>query len=482
MMKRGLLLCLAVFMLGGLYGQQLVSATYLGTKTKEQLTALFPLPFLRYGVNYYKVLYTSRDAKGQPDTLSGLMVVPKTTGASFPRLVYQHGTADCKACIPSNYGNTGGDEGQVGLLFAGMGFVSILPDYVGMGEGRGFQSYVHANTIVSATMDMLSACEDWNDANCQCTHGQFFITGYSQGGYASMALHQHLQLTNSTIGVTAASHMSGPYSISGVMRDLILSDKEYFSPAYIPNTVLGYNEVYDSLFTEVGDFFKPEYVGDILKYYKGEITITTLNNRLIQALKANTGASVGSRMIRDNVLNDIKTQPDHAANRIMRENDVYDWAPAAPTKIFYCTADDQVPYQNSIVARDTMLANGAPYLEVRDINPTANHGTCYVPAMTQTILFFLGFQQILSETQEVQEIQGIVAYPNPGAQTVYLSPLAEGSPITVWSADGQRILATESAESILTLDMAGLPEGIYFIQATSAAGKTSVIRWVKQNP
>ena len=137
--------------------QQLVSATFAGSKTKEQLTALFPLPFIKYGVQYYRVLYTSEDAKGKPDTLSGLMVVPNTTNLAFPRLVYQHGTADCKTCVPSNYGNAGGDEGQVGLLFGGLGFVAMLPDYVGMGNGRGFQSYVHAETIVSATMDMLDA-------------------------------------------------------------------------------------------------------------------------------------------------------------------------------------------------------------------------------------------------------------------------------------------------------------------------------------
>lgn len=460
--------------------QQLVSATFAGSKTKEQLTALFPLPFIKYGVKYYRVLYTSADAKGKPDTLSGLMVVPSTTNLAFPRLVYQHGTADCKTCVPSNYGNAGGDEGQVGLLFGGLGFVAILPDYVGMGNGRGFQTYVHAETIVSATMDMLDACSEWDKTNCQCTHDQFFVTGYSQGGYASMALHRHVQASSSGIAVTAASHMSGPYSISGVMRDLILSEKDYGYPAYIPNTVLGYNETDERLYADPATFFKPEYVSDIMKYYRGETSITALNAKLVQLLKSNTGASVGSRMIRDEVLNEIKTNPQHPANQIMRENDVYDWAPAAPTKIFYCMADDQVPFQNSIVARDTMLANGAPYLEVRDINPTANHGTCYVPAMTQTILFFLGFQKILSETADIQSLSAISVYPNPGNDVLYMEHVAQGSTLSVWSLDGQLVRSVKVTESVFGMDMADLRPGMYILKAVSKAGEQQAIKWLKQ--
>ncbi|MCE2790357.1 MAG: hypothetical protein LW630_10650 [Saprospiraceae bacterium] len=42
------------------HAQQLVSATFAGSKTKEQLTALFPLPFIKYGVKYYWSISTAR--------------------------------------------------------------------------------------------------------------------------------------------------------------------------------------------------------------------------------------------------------------------------------------------------------------------------------------------------------------------------------------------------------------------------------------
>lgn len=106
--------------------------------------------------------------------------MPDDLKFTYPKLIYQHGTSDCKKCIPSSYGVNGGEEGQLGLLFAGLGYVSILPDYVGMGEGRGFQTYVHDATTVSATKDMLAACESWTTQNGVFTNDQLFITGYSQ--------------------------------------------------------------------------------------------------------------------------------------------------------------------------------------------------------------------------------------------------------------------------------------------------------------
>ena len=159
------ILLIFCFFFGTTHSQKLVSVTYKGARTKQQITTMFSLPFVKYGAKYYAVNYISPDAKGNQDTLSGLMVVPDDLSFEFPRLVYQHGTSDCKTCVPSRYGSSGGEEGQLGLLFAGLGFVTILPDYVGMGDGRGFQTYVHGATTVSASVDMLTACAEWSATN-----------------------------------------------------------------------------------------------------------------------------------------------------------------------------------------------------------------------------------------------------------------------------------------------------------------------------
>ncbi|MBK9256312.1 MAG: T9SS type A sorting domain-containing protein [Saprospiraceae bacterium] len=444
--------------------QELISATYKGLRTKQQITALFGLPIIKYGAKFYHIKYTSQDAGGNKDTLSGLMVVPDDLQSEYPRLVYQHGTSDCKTCVPSRFGSSGGEEGQLGLLFAGLGFVSILPDLVGMGDGRGFQTYVHAATTVSATNDMLTACNSWASQNQVFTNEQLFITGYSQGGYSSMALHKHLEEFRGAESVTAAAHLSGPYSLSGVMRDLILSNTAYFYPAYVPNTLLGFNEVYGDLYSDLNEIFKPEYVADIRNYYNGSITLSALNTKLIQLLTSNTGASVAGRMIRDEVMTEIISDNNHKINKILRENDLHSWAPEAPTRIFYCRADDQVPFMNSIVARDSMLAKGASNLVVTDVNPNANHGQCVTPALTQTVFFFLGLQRITSGVNDSEIDKNISVYPNPFSNTITLDGLKGGESIIISDMEGKQVFQKVNSESYISnIDLSSLASGLYFV-------------------
>lgn len=465
-----------------IYSQNLVSATYKGARTKQQITTSFGLPFVKYGAKYYAIKYTSLDAKSNPDTLSGLMVVPDDLSFEFPKLVYQHGTSDCKTCVPSRYGANGGEEGQLGLLFAGLGFVSILPDYVGMGDGRGFQTYVHAATTVSASKDMLSACEEWTSENNVFTNDQLFITGYSQGGYASMALHKYLEETQGPNSVTAAAHLSGPYSLSGVMRDLILGDLPYFYPAYIPNTVLGFNEVSGNLYTDLSDFFKNEYVADIKRYYDGEISLTALNVKLIQLLQTITGASVGGRMIRDDIKAEIQNNPLHPANNILRENDLYDWSPQSPTRIFYCTADDQVPYLNSIVARDTMLKNGATDLIVMDVSTNSNHGQCVNPALTNTVLFFLNLQRIISNTYEGERLKTITFYPNPITDLIMIDGLNGNENVIITNNQGQVVTRRDlNGSQIANIDSSQWASGLYLITIQKNGSTVETYKVIKSH-
>jgi hypothetical protein len=470
-----------LFQLSYLKAQDLVSATLIRSYTLQEVTGLFALPFARFGAKAYKVRYTSPDAKGMKDTLSGLMVVPDNLNWQFPRAVYQHGTSDCKTCVPSRLGQAGGTEGQIGILIAGLGFVAILPDYVGMGDGRGFQTYVHEATIASAGRNMVFACEKWAGANGLKLNDQLFITGYSQGGYGSMALHKNYEEVPSSLKVTAASHLSGPYSLSGVMRDLILSDKAYNYPAYIPNTILGFNEVYGSLYKELTDIFKPEYAAEIKKYYDGTATLSVMNQKLIQVLTTNTGASVGGRMIKDSIFNVIKTNPNHPANTILRENDLFRWAPKSPTRIFYCTADDQVPFMNSVVARDSMKARGALDLLVDDVGPSLNHGGCVNPALIQTILFFLPLVKLVSSTDNIVRVKTVKISPNPVSDVLNIKGLlAKGETIYIFDGQGKSISTIQGNKSTeVEVDLSSLHSGLYYVAVLAQDGHIESHRIIK---
>lgn len=462
---------LFLFLALNLQSQTLVSSTFLGSKTKAQLTAQFNLPFFQYGVKYYRITYTTTGLQGQLDTVSGLVAVPDDPTKIYPRLVYQHGTSSSKTDVPSFNAQSNG-EGSIGLLFAGLGFTSLLPDYLGLGVSDGFHPYVHAATEAAVAVDMLRALPAFNTQYGYHTNDQLFMTGYSQGGHASMALHREVEIELPfEFTATAAAHLSGPYSIAEVMRELILSDTVYYYPGYLPNTILSYQTVYGNLFSQISEVFVEPYATKISQFYNGTINLGQLNDQLVALLIATEGASRPFRMLQPDIVQAIISNPDHPFNAALRDNNVYAWAPQAPTRIFYCMADDQVPFRNSLVARDSMQARGAVDLVVTDVNASANHGGCVTPALTNTVLFFLGFQQIgvFTGTSELA-VQPLQLQPNPASSFVFLKNLPDGGQIQLFDPQGRQLYTAKVASSEVRFDISQLENGWYFVRYL-AAGK-----------
>ncbi len=456
---------LLLFLYTALPAQQLVSTTLLGSRTKAQLTTQFSLPIIQYGAKFYRITYTTTNVQGLTDTVSGLVAIPDNPANVYPRLVYQHGTAGTKLGVPSFNAAQGG-EGSIGLLFAGLGYVSLLPDYLGLGVSKGFHPYVHAASEASVAVDMLRVLPDFNAQYDVHTNEQLFITGYSQGGHAAMALHREIETDLADeFTVTAAAPMSGPYSIGEVMRSLILSDSVYYYPAYLPNTILSFQTVYGNLFSQLSDVFKDPYASVIGQFYSGAISLDDLNSQLIALLTANEGDSRPLRMLQPAIVQAVTTNPDHPFNIALKDNNVYAWAPVAPTRIYYCMADDQVPYLNSLLARDTMLARGANYVVATDVNPTADHGGCVVPALTNTVFFFAGYQQIgLFTSTTAQRILDLHIQPNPANDAVVLRDLPDTGRMQVTDLSGRTRIALMLSGGDRQLDVSTLENGLYLVQ------------------
>jgi hypothetical protein len=294
-----------------------------------------------------------------------------------------------------------------------MGYVAIAPDYLGLGDSRGFHPYVHAATQASAGLEMLFAAAEWLDAALgDAWAGDVFVSGYSQGGHAAAALQRELEQNWSFVyPVKASTPMSGPYSISGVMYDRIIGDEVYFTPAYIVYVALGYQEVYGNIFSEVSDLFKPAYVPAIEGFKSGQNTLTAMNTLLVGQLILNGGV-MPKKMFKDSVLQSLIADENHPLRVALRDNDVYDWAPQVPTRLYYCTADEQVPFRNALVADSVMQANGAPDVMSRNFG-NFNHGGCAPLAIEASIAFFDSFY-LPASVQETERSAFVdFVHPNP---------------------------------------------------------------------
>ncbi len=443
---------------------RLIRTRPMGTILKDVLAETYG-PFVQYSITTHKVWYLTTGINGKPDTASGLVVFPVVENKSLPLLCYQHGTVDGPTDVPSN--RRGGWE--LAGVGAALGYVSLAPDYLGLGESNGFHPYVHAATEASAAIDLLYATRELAEKLKFQLNGQLFLTGYSQGGHASMALHRELERNyTQDFPVTAAAHLSGPYSISGETFKRLVSDEPYNYVGYTAWVALSYNQMYN-IYDNIDQLLKQPYADMAMRFYRHEIGLSELNKQLIDTLTKRHGQPISRLMMQDSVLESISKNPNHPFLLAMRDNDVYDWVPKAPTRMFYCKADDQVTFRNSVLADSVMQARGAKNVASADVNSDANHGQCVEPAVLQTVFFFALVQSQVTGVRNLPQIP-VRMYPNPAHEATRLEGLPVKGYLVLSNLQGQILYRSTVTNSAMDIPLKGLSAGMYSLQLLSEEG------------
>ncbi|CAH0999887.1 hypothetical protein LEM8419_01150 [Neolewinella maritima] len=380
--------------------------------TDLAINLAFVVPGAEYDVVNYKVVYTTIDARGQPDTASGLLAIPLNRDLQFPLAAYMHGTVSNREAVPSREGVL---ERRLIAAFATNGYIVAAPDYIGLGDSEGFHPYVHADSEASSGRDLLLAAKGWMDEQGIAYNDQLFITGYSQGGHAAQALHRDIQENPSSdsLSVTAGAHLSGPYSISDVMRRASLSETRATLPGYIVYTYISYDTVYN-LYDSLEQVFVPAYTDLIDSFERQVINLGDFNVRLDTLLQRR--GEVVADIFQDSIRQQLETNDTSSqVIQALRRNDTYRWAPDAPTLLFYCTMDEQVPFENALLADSVMTRLGSTTVQTMT-GGALTHGECVVPAVQATLGFFDQFAvtQPTTATRGVPiTVSDLSVSPNP---------------------------------------------------------------------
>jgi pimeloyl-ACP methyl ester carboxylesterase len=452
-----------LFLISTIYTQHLNSVEFISSVSAAEISERLDYD-LNNGVRFYKINYHTTGSDGMPDIASGLIVIPDNMANEFALVIYHHGTSAAKDQVPSSLNL----DYEAYAFIGASGFAVLAPDYLGMGDSRGFHPYVHRKTQASASIDMLLAFHEWLGNVNYSVNEKLFLTGYSQGGHASMSTHQELELLYSTeFNVTAATHLSGPYSFSVIMRDLMFSQNDYLFLGFIPYVILGYQEVYGNIYENLSDIFQLEFIPFIEDFYNGEINLVELTIALLFASIQNYGNRYPVTLFNPDLVNDMTTNDNHPINVILRENDTYNWAPQAPTRIFYCLGDEMVPYENSILADSVLQANGAFDLVTKNLNSEMGHGECVFPALMETIEFFKGFIDTSVDFLAFQN--EISLYPNPTDDRINISGPTDFSDYHFQIIDVIGKILLDQALSY-EINMGHLKSGIYLIRIIGKRG------------
>lgn len=330
----------------------LLSSATLGEWTAEELAAMLleagiPLP-AAHGAKAIALTYATVDWDGvTPTVASGALILPRGEDPGpFPLLSYQHTTLIANQDAPS-FG--GGLEFLIGLAMSADGYVAVLPDYLGRGIAAGFHPYLHAASEATAVIDMLRASRLLCSAESVSLNSQLFLGGYSQGGHATMAAH-HMMEENypEEFPLTAVTPMAGPYSLSQVIFDLMISNEPYDNPAYMAFVLVVYNRIYE-IFDSLTLALREPYGTEIPSLFDGNHTADEINALL---------PTVPAEMFRPEILAEIQAEVNHPLRVALRENDTYRWGPHAPVRLLHCEDDLTIPYENSVLATAYFTEHG----------------------------------------------------------------------------------------------------------------------------
>ncbi|QHT66148.1 alpha/beta fold hydrolase [Rhodocytophaga rosea] len=358
---------------------RLVSAKFIGEYTPAQIKSRIGNRaeiglFTKYSVKVYSLVYTTTDTKGQPVQASGALLVPVANQA-FPLLSLQHGTITDDKNAPSYYGSNS-EVWTFGTVMASSGYILAAPDYLGYGVSRQLaHPYEHASSLANASADLLLAAKEFFRQNSVQWNKQLFLAGYSEGGYATMALHKHLQENYAEeLPVTASAPGAGAYNKTAFAKDILQNNRplEYInSYLWVLQT---YNTVYE-LNRPFSYYLNQPYAGQVQKFG-------------VQAQVS----KYPQQLFTDTFKKAVLTGSDTDLLKTFVDNNIFDWKPEAPVYLIHGTADDFVPFYNSQTAYDAMIANGAIQVTLRKIEG-GNHFSSVAAYTLETFMFFSSFGQ-----------------------------------------------------------------------------------------
>ena len=454
-MKTKILLSALMFLLSLQFmdAQYFVSAEELANTDASQVRTILTnnginTDFMQLnGVISYKITYNTIDVFGDPTIASGALYVPQIDSNYMPLVSYQHGTIFNKAQVPSNNHSI-----LPALLYSGNGYITTLPDYLGLGDNPGIHPYIHWESEATASIDLIRAAREFLIDSLLITDcNQLFLAGYSQGGHAAMAIHKYITVNNlqSEFNVVGSVPMSGPYSLSTDEFDLVFGgDATFYRAEFIPYLFASYQLVYGNLYSSYYQYYEPYYAAII------EQGLSEGGSWYLQ-IPDNIYA-----FMRDSVVFNILNNPNHAVNIAMRKNDLHNWLPLEPVRMVYCGMDSMVNPQCSITAQDTMLALGAPDVEAIELDPDADHYGCNNPAFVYALGKFNSWREDCSYTSipSIRKQPEISLYPNP-VKDIAIFSSAEITSFELYDMTG-KLIARRNDNKI---DMTNLKPGIYFV-------------------
>jgi pimeloyl-ACP methyl ester carboxylesterase len=365
------------------HNQYLVSSSKIGDFTKDQLDARFNTktgldylqPLDKYTISVYKIVYKTKFINDSEVLASGCVIIPKDVQG--PSMISMgHGDLLTAENLAPSYYVPGPTDATTayneGSAEASDGYITVLPDYLGYGASKNlFHPPFHRSSLATSCADMIRAAKEFLEEIHQPWDKKLYLQGYSEGGLANLSLEKYIQDNNLPFNVRAASSGAAPSEITKIAQYIFNYPSDPTSVKNYLAVILFYNSFYPQLHRPISSYLIEPYATDVQNNGLGGATINTSLNNILNPV----------------FVNGINTATDQGFLSALADNDVFDWKPIAPLRLYHGTADITIPYFNSLDAYNAMVARGATHVELVTL-PRLDHSNALEPYVLGSVEFF----------------------------------------------------------------------------------------------
>jgi len=314
----------------------------------QDLEERFPL---ENGISLHRVTYWSEGTTGTLLPASGLLALPAGTQRWKGTVSWQHGTATLKTDAPSAPSLYNGV--LAAAIFAGAGYVLVAPDYPGFGASPEPHAYYHSASITESMINLLKATRTILAVQPLQGSRHLFLTGFSQGGHATLAAHQQLERTSiEGYDLTGSASIAGPMNLAEVQLRYALEGKAKFGSLYIAWIALCYARVYD------------QPINDVLLAPWDDIVSSLFDGTRDGAEIVATLPTSPTSLLTEKVKAAIRLDGSHWFVDRLHDNSVVDWTVKTPLRAYYADKDVDVIPKDVITFRKSSQATASGAISV----------------------------------------------------------------------------------------------------------------------
>lgn len=331
------------------------------------------------GITFHYMEYNTVGGQNEATNATGGIMVPTGTDAACsgprPVLLYSHGTTVEKGFNMASPSTS--EAGLVAAMYAAQGWIVVTSNYAGYDASRlSYHPYLNGEQQSNDMIDALRAARKAFPKIGASDSGKLFLSGYSQGGYVSMATHKAMQNNYaSEFKVTASGNMSGPYSLVKTFQTVFAGGVNAGGTVFTPMILTSWQKAYGNIYTSPSDVYEAAYATGIETLLPGTLTFNQLfttgklptklfaSGALVTgdpSLDALFAAGVGTpNLIKQSWRQSVLGNPAHPAWVAAAKNDLLSWTPTRPVAMCMGAQDPTVFASNTSDMATYIASKGA---------------------------------------------------------------------------------------------------------------------------